>query len=233
MPYTTLIIVSLIVFLFCLAMLNFSKIKLFFLSLKYNKKPKKKKEKEKIKVKPTENQIRPVLKPPEERKLLNNTQIEGKKQETSVMKKEENFEPNTQKNVSLTQDNLLNFPSRYTTNSNRKFKTKEELDKEFEEIRNFLDLPNVNNKKVNSTTNKTIAMPRVTLNEPSFIKQNENAIKFDENKNFLGNTKPYDNGNNEEKNIIKIDGDEIDLNKLPINLRKLLILDVLSRKNFD
>ena len=250
MPYTLLIVVSILVFLTCLVILNFDKIKQFFSNLKIFKKPKKEKKSngKSNKLKPVETQFRPVLKPPEEHKLLN----EPKKQEQSqqvVATNEENFGGLNLKGapVTLSQPKPAEFSNMFSSN-NRKFKTQEELDKEFDDIKNFLNLP-INNKKPetkkgfftidnknndNLLLNKNSIKTNFNEDDDDFdfdisnlkAKNSEKKHVDDKYENILG-------ANKNTRNIIKVDGDDIDLNKLPYKIRSLLIANILNRKNFD
>ena len=241
MPYTLLIVICLLVFFTSLILLNFGKIKNFFVGLTL--KHKSKKEGNKLrKVKVNENQFRPILKPPEA-KLLNEpkeVKENGNNYDNNNKVNEKTlFNNNTSgktpkfsdlNTITLDKDNL-GVSSRYKTNNNEpKFKNKEELDKEFDEIRKFLDLPT---KKTDQSKNFNGDRPFVTnLENVSFVKNN-NGIKLDSNKDFAQNVNPYFKYNSEEENIVKVDGDEIDLNKLPPKLRKFLIANIFERKSFD
>ena len=232
MPYTTLIVVCLFVFICCLVLLNFSKIKAFFLKFNFNNKKsnKNKKEKKERKLKPSENQIRPILKPPEEVKMLNEPKKEENFNKKIESKQKTNKEINfiTPDSINLNTGTSINLSTKFTPTKNQNFKSKEELDKEFEDIKNFINIPV---KDINTSTDANVKFSKAESNDVSVFKE-ENKVKFNLDNNLKQKNEtfyPVDN----YRNIIDVDGDEIDLNKLPLSLRKLLIANVLGRKDFN
>lgn len=237
MPYRLLITICLLVFINCLILLNFKKIKAFFIKLSSNKKPKKAKvdKNEKVHFKPIESQFRPILKPPEEKKLLTEPKKEAKPEVKPEVKKEAVKIETTNNNIGFFQPQAVrlnqtvpSISNQFTTGKTRTFKTKEELDKEFEDIKNFLDLPTTNTKK--SSTNMFNLTP--TFTQPKPVTTYGSFMPKREVKQPTQNYSSYIN-NEVKENIVTIDGDEIDLNKLPLKLRKLLVSGILSRINYD
>ncbi|MBQ3047716.1 MAG: hypothetical protein IJD48_01730 [Clostridia bacterium] len=258
MDTTLWIIIFSCLFVFSLIAYNFKKIKSFFSKLfksSNNKKTKssnKKSAKSKaIKLKATENQIRPLLKAPEEKP----TNTKDKEEKTKVEEQKAmdyKFKP-----VSPVKEEKKNLDD-----------LKLELDKEFEEIRKYLDFPKSNNikdvysKRINPNLNINA---KQNINSNTFL-NNSNKQGFydaetqsldtmmDIEKKMRNNRKPallnspkseYENELRKRsiyhkdsslktlENKVMIDGEEIDLNKLPLNIKKLLISNILSKKNYD
>ena len=105
---------------------------------------------------------------------------------------------------------------------------KEELDKEFNDIKNF-----INSSSVNLKTKNNIPSFDVSRADKYNFEVSKSPLKLNSGKELLDNKTPYFINSSPEPNIIKIDGEDIDLNKLPLKMRKLLIANVLERKNFD
>lgn len=152
MDITTIIVVLLVVFITSLILLNLKKIKTFFAKFKKSKKKKSGKGKDKkggesknLKLQKSPTQIRPILKPPEAKKP------DEKKEEGANAQQQEKKEEYTgdvkpiagqlQNSASNANQPNVSTPSNYFSGS--KFNmvpksTKEDLDKEFDEIRKFI-----------------------------------------------------------------------------------------------
>lgn len=171
MPINTIIIILVVVFSVSLFLFFLPKIKDFFSKMiaetksgknnqnnkkkKNNKGKKKGKESDKVKSSKAVTEFRPVVKPPDKEKAKAEAKdIESKQ---SVVKKDEKSKDD--KKLNEPQQKSLDFkysskptvanispkPATYSSTTIKPKPTKEELDKEFEDIRNFLDLPE--NKK--------------------------------------------------------------------------------------
>lgn len=279
MSTTGWIIFFVCLFAFSLILYNFKKIKAYFSKIfkssgkKKSNKKKDKESKDSSKVKANTGQIRPILRPPEEKKT------EDKKEDKQESKKEsvENSAP-----IQKPLEYKLDSSPAKAKEAKELMKLKTDLDKEFEDIRKYLNLPEpINIKNVNkvpgvqtessknvqskssptgylgSSSNdfvKGVGRAGSSANEGKFpynsrssfnssetkldnievsVEKDDTQLNFNSNKSFK-KPMPYSYAQKKHiENKVTIDGEEIDLNKLPLNIKKLLISDILSRKNYD
>lgn len=243
MSTTSWIIIFLCLFVFSVIAYNYKSLKAYFAKMFKPSKTKKEKNKKAkksndAKVKPTENQIRPILKPPsnDEEKLKNDNK-QSKVEEPKAL--DYKFTPT----VSTKKD------------AKDMMSIKTDLDKEFEEIRKYLDLPKPIGQASKRSDDfvKGVGRAGSKAREGDFpfnsrIAVDETASLNEFNKPILNKSQPKNYFEEELKarnaynkstkvsaleNKIVIAGEEIDLNKLPLNIKRLLVSDILARKNYD
>ena len=279
-------------------LLFFPKLKSLFLKMfKSKKKSKKKNSKKQGKLKPSGavSQIRPTLKPAndekekEDLKLLEaekeNKKLGYEKTPSLDFKYSTNLNPSFSNNVRTNSINLNNMQ-----------RTPEEIKKDFNDIKNFLDIPNTKNNNLKSQvepfsipnpriTNQrdlsSIPNPRITNQhdlssipnsriDPNVFNDEESSYVDYRNNNsgrkgFVPQTNQYvpmgvqnnqmktnnkyskpqlyedvnlnsskfNYKDGKEDSIVKYDDVDIDLNKLSPKLKRLIIANILKRKNFD
>lgn len=286
MSTTSWIIFFICLFVFSLVLYKWKEIKAYFAKLfkSSNKKEKKSsKNKDKgenknsSKLKSTEKQTRPVLKPPEEKK--------------GEIKKEE-VKDNSKNTVNEVKpiDYKLSTGTTKKTNTKELLNLKDDLDKEFEDIRKYLNMPepiNIKDAAVKKVSGNQVASPfsnnesfktsvgsfspysannfvkgvgragstasdgKFPFNSRSGSNLNKNTFKSveigsknnlpvsnfkpDLNYKNISQDLPYYNTklNKNVENKVTIDGEEIDLNKLPLNIKRLIVSNILARKNYD
>ncbi len=244
MDYNFYIILFSVIFASSVFLLCLPKIVLFFKNkIKKNKSKKQKKQKENDRViyKSSQTQLRPVVKPPqikfEEKKEDNEPTIEEEIED--IDNKLSSTTP-IKINKDIESDFVAPNSIRLVENPNRA-KAMSDLDKEFEEIRKFLEIPSEKEAKPARKFSDFVVQPAANKN-----KKNYDEIDYDDY--IMGGEKPtFSNKNtiSKDNNIkqksksvntqsfVEVDGEKVDLNKLPTNLKKILISNVLSRKNFD
>ena len=277
-----ILIMLIVIFVVSLFILFFPKIKAFFCKLfKISSKGKKKKgKKTKGKIKPsvTQQTIRPIVKPPKEYgevKLLEHSEVEKlpEPQQKVLEYKYTNRKPVTKL--------VDEYEQGMSGGRTQEVRTTEEKKKEFDEIKNFLKLPegfnnNTSAAKASSSSYKYSADsskidPSLFGAQESYMmnykpkasapvtsvptKQMRTQTKYSKpvsfdygyknnNGDFDITKKPnftkqeLDNINARQtkalsSNYMNLKDDGIDLNKLPPNLKRFIINNILARKNFD
>lgn len=290
MSTTSWIIFFVCLFVFALILYKWKNIKAYFSKLfkSSNKGEKKKKSSKKdgengkgntSKLKSSEKQTRPILKPPEESKAEN--------------KKEENKVNNGNViDVKPIEYKLSSTPAK-KQDTKELLNLKNDLDKEFEDIRKYLNMPepiNLKTSGVKKVPGNQVASPfdnndnfkanvgnfnpysansfvkgvgragstasegKFPYNSRSASRENiskntYNSANIPSNKSLpVSNFKPtvdikninqdlpYSNAKLNKtsvENKVVIDGEELDLNKLPLNIKRLIVSNILARKNYD
>lgn len=246
MDYYFYIILFSLIFLVSILLLNLPKIILFFKNRtrkRKNRKLKKQKENSRVIYKSSQAQLRPVVKPPEikyeEKNKDENKEVEieeeiddfdEKSAKTGVVNIDKNIEGEV---FDPSQIRLLNKPDRAKAIS--------DLDKEFEEIRKFLEIPNEKSSTPAKKFSDFVVNPNKGKRTKNYDEIDYNDYIMGNEKSTSGNKKAVNKDNSfiqksktgNNHSFVEIDGEKIDLNKLPTNLKKILISNVLSRKNFD